>query len=263
MFSISVAPVSWSPAVPRASSTCWQKPCVVVTVAASKTASASSRRRRRTATSAASTFGEVDEEPVLRRDSCRVGQGVADADEALPYALAQLARRLAAEADDEQLVHGGHAFGDVARDQCRDGERLAGACAGLEHGRALGQRTQQVERRRRVDGRRHVCTDRLVGEQPVPQPPGEQPEPVRLVRRPAPAALAGRGLLVGEDRERRVGAVDQDVLGVCLLAGEPVGQPPLLGADPGAGVRVPLSRRKAYSALDLTGSGSGERRPVR
>ena len=266
MFSTSTAPVSWSPAVPSASSTCWQKPCVVVTVAASKTASASSSRRRRTATLGRVDVGEVREDAVLAGiDGRRVGQAVAGADQALPHPLAQLAGRLAAEADDEQLVHRRDALGDVARDQAGDGERLAGAGAGLEHGGALGQRAEQVERLGRGHGRRHVCTGVLVGEQPAPEPPGEQPEPVGLVGcQPAPPSPSS-GRWVGEHGQRRVGAVEQDVLGVGLLAGEPVGQPLLARRRSGRwGCRsaVVADERRTRRPV-LTGSGSGARSPAR
>ena len=89
------------------------------------------------------------QDAVVVGDGGRVGQAVAGADQPLADPLPQLAGRLAAEADDEQLLHR-DPVGDVARDQVGDGEGLAGAGAGLQHRGALGQRAEQVERLRRA-----------------------------------------------------------------------------------------------------------------
>ena len=87
--------------------------------------------------------GQVDEDLVVGVG--RFEDAVAGGDQAFADPLAQLAGRLPAEADDEQLVHRRHALGDVAGDQGGDRVRLAGARAGLEHGRAGRQRPEQVE----------------------------------------------------------------------------------------------------------------------
>ena len=65
-----------------------------------------------------------------------------------PDPLAQFLGGRAAERDEQHLVQGGPAFGQIAGDQTGERERLAGTGAGLQHGRRSGrrQRPQQVER---------------------------------------------------------------------------------------------------------------------
>ena len=61
--------------------------------------------------------------------------------------LPQLLTRGAAERDEQHLVERRRALGDIPRHQPRQRERLAGPCAGFQHGgRVLdGQRAQQIE----------------------------------------------------------------------------------------------------------------------
>ena len=65
-----------------------------------------------------------------------------------PDPLAQFLGGRAAERDEQHLVQGGPAFGQIAGDQTGERERLAGTGAGLQHRRRSGrrQRPQQVER---------------------------------------------------------------------------------------------------------------------
>ena len=65
------------------------------------------------------------------------------------HPLAQFLAGRPAERDEQHLVQRRHAFGDVAGHQARERERLAGARAGLQHGRGprRRQRAEQVEGR--------------------------------------------------------------------------------------------------------------------
>ncbi len=74
----------------------------------------------------------------------RRGQPALGGQEALPDALAQLARGHPGERDEQQVVDR-QTVGDVAGGERGDGERLAGAGTRLEHGRAGGQRAAHVE----------------------------------------------------------------------------------------------------------------------
>ncbi len=91
--------------------------------------------------------------------------GVPVGDEALTDPGAQLAGGLPAEADDEQLVHlhriPGDALGDVAGHEPGDRVGLARPGARLEHARAGGQGTFQVEGRRSGDRHGRTRSPRL------------------------------------------------------------------------------------------------------
>ncbi len=68
-------------------------------------------------------------------------------DDLAPHPVAQLLSRRPTEGDQQHLIQRRLALGDVPRDQTRQRERLAGACARLQHGRRprLGQWPQQIE----------------------------------------------------------------------------------------------------------------------
>src|SRR5262249_28779810 len=82
---------------------------------------------------------------------------VLGADQALAYAVAQLARREDRERDQQQLLER-DAAGDVARRQRRDRVRLAGAGARLEYGHAGRQLAADVELARRGDHSSLTCS---------------------------------------------------------------------------------------------------------
>ena len=65
------------------------------------------------------------------------------------HPLPQFLTGRAPEGDEQHLVQRRHTLGDIAGDEARERKRLAGARAGLQHGRGLRcrQRTQQVEGR--------------------------------------------------------------------------------------------------------------------
>ena len=87
----------------------------------------------------------------------RPGEAVLGRHEPLPHAGPQLAGRHPAERHEEHVVER-RAIGDVAGGERRDGERLAGAGAGLEHGHAGRQGPAHVERSGPGHGRFVRCS---------------------------------------------------------------------------------------------------------
>ncbi len=82
-----------------------------------------------------------------RRDAGqRPAEPLLGAHQPLAHAVAQLARGHAGEGDHQQLLQR-RTLGDEPRGEGRDGERLAGAGAGLQHGHARWQRPARIEGR--------------------------------------------------------------------------------------------------------------------
>ena len=141
-----MTPASLSPATPSDFSTSWQNWCVVAIVAASKLANASRRLRCRVA--------RWSSEPLSRCATTWLSptnDGVVESlervDNLIADPLPQLLTRGAAERDEQHLVERRRALGDIPRHQPRQRERLAGPCAGFQHGGRVryGQRAQQIE----------------------------------------------------------------------------------------------------------------------
>ena len=84
----------------------------------------------------------LDDDVGLR---CPGPQGIAGAGQRFPHPFPQLAGGASTERDDEHLVDGGDALGDVAGGQRGDGVRLARAGTGLQQGGPRGQRGERIE----------------------------------------------------------------------------------------------------------------------
>ncbi len=100
---------------------------------------------RRTARSASSTSSRCGEQRVVGVGRAGSASARSASTSCGAHPLAQLLAGRPAEGDDEHLVERRHALGDVARHQRADGERLAGAGAGLEQGGPGRQRPGEVE----------------------------------------------------------------------------------------------------------------------
>ena len=244
-----MTPASLSPATPSDRRTSWQNWWVVAIVAASKFASASRRLRRRGGELVGSAVREPGQELVLP-DGRRVVDRAGRVDELVADPLAQLLAGGPAERDEQHLVERRLALGDVAGDQPGQGEGLAGAGTGFEHG---GGRTGRAAR---PAGRR-LPSDRspLAAQQGQPQPGGVRAEPGvlalgRLAGAHRPEQCVERGPAPPHPRVGGVG-----VLGGVLRCSATSGRAASLGSSPS-------SRALAHANDVFSGSGSGSRRPA-
>ena len=125
--------------------------------------------------------GAVDQQLLerIQRPGVAAGDGVGhpglQRDESLVHPRAQFVGGHPAEGDQHQLVERRASFGDVTGGQCGQGVGLAGAGAGLQHGRAGRQLAADVEL-----GDSCEPHEVLVVQQRLKDPPGEGAEPAGL-----------------------------------------------------------------------------------
>jgi len=91
--------------------------------------------------------GQQPREYLVGAHQCGIVEGGDGVGDLAAHAVAQFLGGCPAEGDQQHLVEGGRALGEVAGDQGRQREGLAGASAGLQHRRRTGrrQRAEQIE----------------------------------------------------------------------------------------------------------------------
>ncbi len=207
-------------------------------------------------------------QPVGGVGARRVGEHRGGVVELAAYAVAQLLARGPGEGDDQHLLEGRDALGEVAGDERGDGPGLAGAGAGLEQRRAGGQRRRRCRRSPWLAGRSSCQIPRTssCGQQRRPDRAGRSGRAGGAPRPPRPRAAARRA-------GRRAACSPQ--ARTCHWSASSLGKPESLKRGVthsarrlgvGVGLAAPpgcaaIANSSAKARLVLIGSGSGSRWP--